>query len=83
MPRARTHKVGARSEPDIPQTTRWGQVRVRGAGLLRRRNRALCSARKMSRHFARLNTSSRIKPPDPPGFVNRNSSAVTDVMIRL
>ena len=40
-------------------------------------------ARKKSRHFARLNTSSRIKPPDPPGFVNRNSSAVTDVTIRL
>jgi hypothetical protein len=34
-------------------------------------------------HFARLNTSSRIKPPDPPGFLNRNSSAVTDVMTRL
>ena len=46
--RARTHKVGgvdvcfspnSGAKPDIPETTRWGQVRVRGAGLLRRRNR--------------------------------------------
>ena len=45
-------------------------------------NRALCSARMMSRHFARLNTNSSVTPAGIRGFVIFNSSSVIDVTIR-
>jgi len=47
-----------------------------------RRNRALCSALKMSCHFARLNTNSSVTPAGVRGFVIFNSSSVIDVTIR-
>ena len=47
-----------------------------------RRNRALYSARKMSGHFARLNTNSSVTPAGVRGFVIFNSSSVIDVTIR-
>lgn len=51
-------------------------------GARSRRNRALCSARKMSCHFARLNTNSSVTPAGVRGFVIFNSSSVIDVTIR-